>query len=77
MYDYYLQTAEDVVKIPVRFATDGAKMAKKKDSVRGVIKILCPRDTENIQMHGCKESPHNENTIYLFMGKCVLMYARF
>ena len=51
----------------LRFACDGAKIAKKLNSVRGVMKILQDRrDVENATM-----SPDDEHTLFFFTGNYI------
>lgn len=68
-HNYIIETDLDIVHVPVRFSTDGAKMAKKKDSVRAVIKILSPRDSQNLNQHASQETPDDEVVLYMYMGK--------
>ncbi|XP_070200636.1 uncharacterized protein [Littorina saxatilis] len=61
-----LNTEEDIITIWLRFASDGAKITKCKDSVRAVCKLIPPIE------HGRytrKSSPDDEITLLLYMGK--------
>lgn len=51
--------------LKLRFACDGAKISKKLNSVRGVMKLLHDRsDVNNASM-----SPDDEHTLFFFTGK--------
>ena len=41
---YILDSNEEEVTITLRFASDGAKMIKRKDSVRGMVKLIHDRN---------------------------------
>ena len=54
----------------LRFAADGAKIAKHRDSVRAVFKILPPRGA--LSKDTVTSSPDDELTLLFYMGKdCV------
>lgn len=65
----YISQQEDVATMLMRFSTDGAKMGKNIDSVRGVVKPLIPRDRLPASVNEISMSPEDEYTLYLYMGK--------
>ena len=54
---------EEVVLL--RFSADGAKLAKKIDSVRGVLKLLPPRN----MLQKVSFKPVDEVTLFFFRGR--------
>ena len=67
--NYFIQQ-QDVAYMTMRFSTDGAKMAKNINSVRGVVKPLIPRNKLPQDVKKISMSPEDEYTLYLYMGKC-------
>lgn len=49
----------------LRFACDGAKISKNINSVRGVFKILIPRNSLPEDVKGISISPEDEFTFFL------------
>lgn len=62
--EHIINAPEDEITITLRFACDGAKITKVKDSVRGVVKLI---DLHN--RGGRQDSPDDEMTLFLYMGK--------
>ena len=66
-YKYLLEEDE----VLLRFSADGAKLAKKIDSVRGVVKVLPHRD----KLEKVSFKPADEVTLFFFRGKQNILYA--
>lgn len=52
----------------LRFACDGAKISKNINSVRGVFKILIPRNSLPKDVKGISMSPEDEFTLFFYIG---------
>lgn len=52
----------------LRFACDGAKISKNINSVRGVFKILIPRNSLPEDVKGISMSPEDEFTLFFYIG---------
>ncbi|KAK7474936.1 hypothetical protein BaRGS_00033823, partial [Batillaria attramentaria] len=63
-----LNQDENVIRIIMRFACDGAKITRRKDSVRGVCKLIAPVQNGRLQR---KDSPEDEITLFLYMEEAV------
>ena len=63
---HLLQQDGDVT-ITLRFSSDGAKLSKNKDSVRGVFKVVPPRPDHNNP--AISMLPEDEHTLFLYMGR--------
>nr|KAG5690554.1 hypothetical protein BaRGS_014687 [Batillaria attramentaria] len=61
-----LNQDENVIRIIMHFACDGAKITRRKDSVRGVCKLIAPVQNGRLQR---KDSPEDEITLFLYMGE--------
>lgn len=61
---------EDRTKLLLRFLCNGAKLTKKINSVRGVFKILHPRDSLPASIDQLSMSPDDELTLFFYLGKC-------
>ncbi|KAK7473594.1 hypothetical protein BaRGS_00035141 [Batillaria attramentaria] len=67
-----LNQDENVIRIIMRFACDGDKITRRKDSVRGVCKLIAPVQNGRLQR---KDSPEDEITLFLYMGHRCLREA--
>ncbi len=56
-------------KLLLRFACDGAKIGKKKNSVRGCVKVLQDRKMLPETSDAISTTPDDELTLFLFLGK--------
>ena len=72
---HLLDTEEDTVTLTLRFATDGAKMSKNINSVRGVVCLVKPRETPDDCERLAINSPNDELTLYLYTGKFHKVYS--
>lgn len=52
----------------LRFACDGANISKNINSVRGVFKILIPRNSLPEDVKGISMSPEDEFTLFFYIG---------
>ena len=60
------------VNLIMRFSCDGAKITKKLNSVRGVVKVIVERDQLPMNIEELSMSPEDELTLFFFIGKIVL-----
>lgn len=61
-----LNTKKQTIRVTLHFACDDAKVTKCKDSVRGVCKIIY---LVNMGRFNRTDSPDDELTVFLYMGK--------
>ena len=57
---YLLNTDDPAIRITLRFSADGARLGKMVNSVRGVVKLVPPRN----QLRRITTSPKDEVTMF-------------
>lgn len=63
---HLLRTDQTEINITLRFACDGAKLTKYKDSVRAVFKLIQPKEHQTSHLN---DSPEDEITLFIYMGQ--------
>ena len=61
----------------LRFACDGAKISKNINSVRGVFKILLPRNSLPEVADDISMSPEDEFTLFFYIGMYCFITGKF
>lgn len=63
--------------VTLRFSFDGAKIAKNISSVRGVFKILAPRQSLPDNLEDLSMCPEDEFTLFFYIGEKLCIYWNF